>query len=315
MQLFLDTNVYLSFFKRSSDDLQKLEAIAEHVIDGGIDLFIPDNVEIEFYRNREKVVADELKHLASQKSNKVQLPRMADTNALATQIVEVSTSRNELIEQLSNELRQAAETSTLPADRVIRTLFDAGRRLSTTDEILARAKARVDLRNPPGKPGNIGDAINWECLLEACGAVELHIVSQDSDFQSPLRGSEVHEFLLREWSARYNHPLHLHRYIGDFLRQHLPDYVLNYDNLTEYWILQLQGSADVESAAIACEHIEGRDLSYEQSQRIIALAFGDVGLFLTDDRIKRFFDYMLYNHGDYERAEYHELAEALYDSI
>lgn len=274
---------------------------------------MPENVELEFNRNREKVIAEELKHLCSQTSNKIQLPRMADASALVLQIREASSSRNALIKELSDELMQAAQTKTLAADAVINSLFQAGRGLRTTDEILAKARARVELRNPPGKPGSIGDAINWECLLESCGTVELHIVSQDADFESALRKSEMHEHLLREWHAQYNHPLHLHKHIGDFLRAHLPDYALNYDNLTEYWIGVLESSTDVEVAATACDHIEGRDLSYEQSQRIIAFASEQLVLFLADKRIKRFFDYMLFNHGDYERMEYHELADMLYD--
>lgn len=312
MQLFLDSNVYLSFFKRSSDDLQKLEAIAEYVNDGGLDLFIPDNVQIEFYKNREKVIADELKHLTSQISNKTQLPRMADGNPLTSQIHEISYSRNKLIEQLSNELKKAAESNVLPADIVIKDLFKAGRTIPTSDDILAKAKNRIELRKPPGKPGSLGDAINWECLLESCGDFELHVVTRDSDFQSSLNDTSFHEILLREWRARSNHPLYLHKQIGDFLRQHLPDYALNYDKLTEYWISQLETSIDVKLAIVACEHIEGRDLSYEQAQRIIDNP--NVELIFADERIKKFYEFILHQYGVIERQEYHELADILYDT-
>lgn len=313
MQLFLDSNVYLSFFKRSSDDLKKLEEITEYVNDGGLDLFIPENVVIEFYRNREKVIADELKHLTSQISNKFQLPRMADGNPLTPQIKDISVSRNKLIEDLSNELKEAASSNTLPADTVIKNLFNVGRNIPISDDILAKAKNRVELNNPPGKPGSIGDAINWECLLDSCGDYELHVVTRDSDFQSPLNDQSFHEFLLQEWRAKSNHPLYLHKHLGDFLRQHLPDYALNYDKLSEYWIGQLEVSTDIKLAVNACEHIEGRDLSYEQSQQIIDNP--NVDLIYADVRIKRFYEYILHQYGVIERPEYHELADILYDTL
>jgi hypothetical protein len=52
MQLFIDANVFLSFYRFSSDDLEQLEKLTVLVKTGRIRLWLPEHVVDEFYRNR-----------------------------------------------------------------------------------------------------------------------------------------------------------------------------------------------------------------------------------------------------------------------
>jgi len=57
--LFLDTNVYLSFFHFTKDDLDQLRQLAVLVKHKDVTLLLPDQVIEEFRRNRDgKVLED-----------------------------------------------------------------------------------------------------------------------------------------------------------------------------------------------------------------------------------------------------------------
>ena len=60
MNLFLDTNVYLGFYKLSGDDLEQLKKLVIAVRDQGTTLLLTEQTRDEFERNREKTAADSL---------------------------------------------------------------------------------------------------------------------------------------------------------------------------------------------------------------------------------------------------------------
>src|SRR5271169_5504708 len=59
-QLFLDTNVLLSFLHFSSDDLEELRKLVALVRRGEVSLVLTEQVVQEFRRNREVKLADSL---------------------------------------------------------------------------------------------------------------------------------------------------------------------------------------------------------------------------------------------------------------
>jgi hypothetical protein len=88
----------------------------------------------------------------------------------------------------------------LPADALIKSIFEAAKNQPIEDEIIARARLRRELNNPPGKKDALGDAIHWECLLKK-KPYHLHIVSRDGDFASELNPKEIKSFLQEEWRS------------------------------------------------------------------------------------------------------------------
>lgn len=93
----------------------------------------------------------------------------------------------ERFNDLVKELRQVADSEianhNLKADDVIDSLFIQCPSQSIDMSVSDKARARKELGNPPGKPNSLGDAVNWEWLLESIPKGEsLVIISSDGDF-------------------------------------------------------------------------------------------------------------------------------------
>src|SRR4030065_173151 len=74
--IFIDTNVYLSFYHLSSDDLGELKKLVILAREGKVNLFLPEQVIDEFKRNRAGKIADALKRMREQRKS-LQLPQIA----------------------------------------------------------------------------------------------------------------------------------------------------------------------------------------------------------------------------------------------
>ena len=72
-------------------------------------------------------------------------------------------------------------------NEVIREIFSAIKVGAVSPSLIERAQLRSDVGNPPGKKDSLGDAINWEWLLEQeieFWDDELIIISADGDYES-----------------------------------------------------------------------------------------------------------------------------------
>ncbi len=69
LNLFIDTNVLLSFYHLTSEDLEELKKLAALIDKGEILLFLPDQVEREFRRNRAGKIIDAMRRLQDVKFN------------------------------------------------------------------------------------------------------------------------------------------------------------------------------------------------------------------------------------------------------
>lgn len=84
-------------------------------------------------------------------------------------------------------------------------LFASAIKLNYNDSDVEKARLRSELGNPPGKKGSIGDAINWELLLENIPQkTDLYFVSEDGDFASKIDASNFSDFLNDEWIYKKN---------------------------------------------------------------------------------------------------------------
>jgi hypothetical protein len=61
MNLFIDTNIFLSFYHLSSDDLEELRKLGVLLDKKKVTLLLPKQVIDEYRRNREVKIADALK--------------------------------------------------------------------------------------------------------------------------------------------------------------------------------------------------------------------------------------------------------------
>ena len=198
-RVFLDANIYLSFYHLSKDDLSELEKFVRLVRDGEVYLVINSVIIDEVFRNRANKIADGLKNFRSLRFNPHApayvrtLPKFLD---LSQQIRRITALHAEIMNDLDASIREEG----LEADKLIKSLFDNAVNLKVDNTIMQRARLRQELRNPPGKPDSLGDRINWETLLhdKAEKKRDLVIVSDDGDFASGYDTERIDEFLAGE---------------------------------------------------------------------------------------------------------------------
>jgi hypothetical protein len=223
MNLFLDTNTLLSFYHFSSDDLEELRKLAVLLREGRVILYVPTQVISEFRRNREVKIADALKQLRDQKLN-LQFPQLSKDYKEYERLRSLQREYSETHGELLTKIERDVEAKLLKADDVINELIALATHIPCDDEILARARSRHQLGNPPGKRDSIGDAVNWEALVvRVRGEEDLYFVSADRDFSSPLDAERFNEYLALEWEDNKGGEIRFFKRLSGFLNEQYPD--------------------------------------------------------------------------------------------
>jgi hypothetical protein len=292
MHLFLDTNVYLSFYKLSDDDLEELRKLAVTVRSGETVLYLTTHVRDEFRRNRAGVIAESLRLVESASLPK-SFPRLL-TNLEGYD--DLRASLNLFERQRANLLqaaREAAERKELHADALIGELFEIAMSVELTDEILSAARTRHLLGNPPGKKESIGDALNWEALLAVVPQGEtIDLVTLDKDYASKLDGTKLDEYLAEEWSARKGATVTAYPSLTALFRSKYPDIRLAADLEKELAIDDLVTSGRFTSTHIAIQKLASfTDFTPAQAQTMVEAADSNsqIRLILLDDDVRHFF--------------------------
>jgi PIN domain len=222
MQLFIDTNIFLSLYHFTADDLEELEKLRVLLKQSKITLLLPRQVMHEFARNRDHKVAEAIRQLREQKL-RAEFPQLckdyAEYSALRSLQQQFETLHSTLCETIATD----AIDRKLRADSTIDGLFAAASPIEEGPEILQSARDRMDRGTPPGKRDSLGDAINWVSLLEAATDGDLHVVTGDKDFVSPLDESSMNSFLIDEWRDQKVGDIHFFRYLSRFFSDHFPD--------------------------------------------------------------------------------------------
>lgn len=242
MNLFIDTNIFLSFYHLSSDDLEELRKLGVLLDKKKVTLLLPQQVIDEFRRNREVKIADALKRFRDDKLND-QFPQICkeyeEYGPMRDAITAYKQEKGKLLEKLTSEV----VSESLKADRTIAELFGKAHQIQATPELVSRARLRMVVGNPPGKNGSHGDAINWQCLLEAAPeGQDLMFITDDGDYSSPLDESEFKPFLQREWSDRKKSKVRFFRRLSAFFRCQFPHIRLASELEKELLIEQFAGS-------------------------------------------------------------------------
>jgi predicted nucleic acid-binding protein len=248
LHLFVDTNVWLSFFAFSNDDITQLGKLIDLINNGTLKLYVPEQVANEFMRNREVKLADSIKEFS--KGFSKALPRFLmdfeEAKAFKKAFDELDKAKNDLI-QKANE---GAVSRTFAVDTLVANVFSAATIGDVTSEMVEKARLRRDIGNPPGKNGSLGDQINWEYLLEKVPQKAiLHVVSKDGDYQSAMKNGHPHHYLSKEWSDVKKGELCLHQELKPFLNTHFEIMKLEVDKEKIAVIKSL-----VESGTFATTH-------------------------------------------------------------
>lgn len=299
MNLFIDTNVYLSFYHLTNDDLEELHKLAIFVREKRINLLIPQQVIEEFRRNRENKIADSLKRLQQQKLN-LQFPQICKDYEEYTLLRNLQKEYDKNHAALLKRIAEDVGSESLKADTTIRELFELGNLIRTSEQLISRSRNRVDMGNPPGKKGSLGDAINWEALLaEVVEGENLFFITDDHDYCSPLDDNLFDAYLLEEWTRKKKSSLIFYKRLSLFFKDHYPQIELASDYETDSLIRDLSHSSSfAQTHSIIAQLGNYFDFSAAQVNDIIdaALSNTQVRWIIGDHDVQEFIRNVVSNY-------------------
>lgn len=196
--LFIDSNIWLSLYHFTGDDLAQFEKLKE-LIGTDIKLYIPQQVHDEVTRNREVKLKDALKAF---EISPIQYPAFCKGYEEFSPFSDDFNDIKKRFKTWRAKIETDIKNRNLPADQTIKNFFDVCD-LIPCDEVVDKAYSRYKIGNPPGKDNKYGDAINWECLLNTVpDGEDLYLISSDKDYCSQLFDDMFNPFLKDEWERR-----------------------------------------------------------------------------------------------------------------
>ncbi|MCK9627671.1 MAG: PIN domain-containing protein [Bacteroidales bacterium] len=190
--IFIDTNILLDFYRiRKSDiSLKYLQEMENHK---GI-LILTNQVEMEFRKNRQKVILETIAEVNKISAGNLNIPTIL-SDAKPVEMLrraqrQIATQQKKIKERIDKLLANPGTQ-----DKVFQTLqkifktpseYNLNRDNNKRFTIRRLALRRFYLGYPPRKneDNSIGDAINWEWIIDCASRTDKHIilVTRDCDF-------------------------------------------------------------------------------------------------------------------------------------
>ena len=208
--MFVDTNIYLDFYRAQTDVglklLRRLESIPGKLIS-------TYQVEMEFKKNRQKVLLGTIEQLKT--PNRVSPPVFVSEYKYVKKINQEIRNTSDRITRLKKTIKRILSYPNTYDEvyKICKKIFNKEieytlyRLHEERFKIRRLARKRFFLGYPPRKDKDVsfGDAINWEWAIECCARnkKDLIIVSRDSDYGSIYAGeSFINDWLLKEFRER-----------------------------------------------------------------------------------------------------------------
>jgi hypothetical protein len=213
--VFIDTNIYLDFYRYSND----LSLSLLRRVDNNHDNIITTaEVEMEYKKNRQKVILDALASIKPQNSGQLNVPSFLKESKHIKTSSRLTKEWNGLAKKLLIRTEKLLKSPGIydPVYKILQRLFkekgschlSRGKKMRT--EIREKAYKRFILGYPPRKPNDtsIGDSINWEWIIYC--AKECHdniiLISRDSDYGQHYKDkSFINDWLIQEFKERVSH--------------------------------------------------------------------------------------------------------------
>jgi predicted nucleic acid-binding protein len=223
MNIFIDTNILLDFYRLSKSDLEELRKIAKLSETKKIKLLVSDYLKDEVYRNREAVIARTVAEFIGTRIE-LTLPPIfkayPEYEAISKLIRELKKIKEALLDAIKKDIRKSA----LVADSVIADLFKSTDIIPVSEDVLRAGIDRTHHAKPPGKRGSCGDSVHWEWLLRSVPKkADLFIISNDKDYESPLQPDKISAYLSEEWRIKKTSKCTLYSSLASFLKDHFPN--------------------------------------------------------------------------------------------
>lgn len=288
--LFLDANIYLSFYLFGKDDLEEMAKVVKLVRDEEITLHTNSYLAKEIARNRESKISEGFTAIKATNFGR-EYPHYfgdyAELESLRSKLKEVSQLHSALIDRARGDI----ENRTLRADKLIAGLLKLGTGVEIGSDLVEHAALRCELGDPPGKKGSIGDAIHWQSLLSS-KAVSIDIVSLDSDFSSALDSKKISAFLNDEWRAKKHGSAVLFRSLSDYFKDRFPTVTLSSEFEKDSLVKRLNQSGNfAETHELIAQLSKFTVFTKTQTRGLFAalLENSQVGWIATDEDVKAFF--------------------------
>lgn len=213
MLIFIDTNIYLDFYRSTGTHFQKsmIKLLNEHK-----DKIICTNqVFMEFLKNRNNLIINIFNALKLPNWEIFRTPTFTNDKNIA----EVVSDSEKIIEKLINALRMKTQLlieEPLKHDDVYKFLYEISSNPSKnylTDihnnmpECKKSASDKLHLAYPPSKKNerSMGDLLNWEWIIYCANTFskDVIIVSNDKDFGNSIKDHcHLNEWLKNDFNTR-----------------------------------------------------------------------------------------------------------------
>jgi predicted nucleic acid-binding protein len=298
--LFVDTNIFLTLYAFSDDDIEQFRRLFVLAQEGEIDFLLPQQVIDEFWRNREATIAQSLAPLQSRINPK--LPAPIRELPEATKLISAQKDYEKHRASLIKSFLTKSSAHELMADKLVIEIFEKSTVIEVTAEILGKAQRRIVLGNPPGKSGSYGDAINWECILSHLGLLDnLFFVSKDTDYSSSLHDGEFNEFLQRELMNSMITTVSFFGSLRAFMSSQFPDVEIDAFTEASEAVQSLEESGSFASTHGAIARLAScNGFSNKQIHRLVTAAEenSQVGAIVYDQDLDDFYSSLLGKYGD-----------------
>ena len=308
INLFIDSNIWLAFYRLSDEKVDTLNQLYEHVENGDIKLFMNDQVKNEIIRNRDSVINDTIKSFKDFKFN-LQAPVFMKDSDLFSELKHNLKNASNLHKSILDDIISSIDDKNLNIDLIIKKFFDKGKMSVMEDDYFKKAKKRKSLGNPPGKENQntCGDELNWEFLLsEVPDGKDLYFVTRDRDYASPRGSEKIHPFLEREWEEKKNSKIFFYTGLSSFFREKTPEIILENDEKTDFLIAELAYSCNFsQTHRIISEFPKNKSFNVDQIDRL-RKAYQDnnqINWIGEDEDVKDFFRPILERHSSHENTD------------
>jgi gas vesicle protein len=145
--VFIDSNIWLSLYSFSSDDLNQFMNL-KNLIGHDITIWLPVQVRNEVARNRENKIKDTMNKFESWK---FEIPNIvkgySQYNELSKIVSAIKKEHKGLVTQIKHDITEKK----LHADKAINEIFNLCTTIPMSGEIVNAAYIRYNVGNPPGK--------------------------------------------------------------------------------------------------------------------------------------------------------------------
>lgn len=270
LNLFIDTNILLSFYHLTSEDIDELKKLIALVDNKKINIIITDQLKDKFIRNKGSKINDALKKFKDQNFS-LTFPSFTKGYPEYSEMKQLSNDLSKKHSDIMKKIADDIDGNNLAADSVVNDLFQKGKQSNVDDKAYLAALKRVRLGNPPGKESSLGDAVNWECLLRDIPASQnLHLVSGDKDYRSQIYTDRLNEFLSKEWTDKKQSDVIFYTKISDFFKSNYPNIKVSTEIDRDLQIDNLENSGSFSGTHLFISKLSKHtEFSTAQTERLI----------------------------------------------